>query len=62
MENVSESAKSFQFNHDSALKCYSNGPFKIKFIKIHYDPHLSTDLDKLGINRMGRAYILYTNR
>ena len=50
------------FNHDSALKCYSNGPFKIKFNKIQYDPYLLTDLDKLGINRFGRAYILYTNR
>ena len=36
--------------------------FKIKYNKIQYDPHLLTDLDKLGINGFGRAYILYTNR
>ena len=48
------------FNHDSALKCYSNGPFKIKFIKIHYDPIFSTSYDKYGIIRFVTAYILYT--
>ena len=45
-----------------SIKCYLNGPFKIKFIKIHYDPYLSTNLDEHGIIRLGRAYILYTEQ
>ena len=49
-----------KFQHDSPLKCYSNGPYKTKFIKIHFDSYLSVNLDKLDVFRLGRPYILYT--
>ena len=49
-----------KFQHDSPLKCYSNGPYKTKFIKIPFDPFLSINLDKLDVFRLGRPYILYT--
>ena len=49
-----------KFQQDSTLKCYLNGPYKTKFIKIPFDPFLSINLDKLDVFRLGRPYILYT--